>query len=58
MQGSLLPPDTTSSAELYSTTQTDIVCVVVVLILETLQALSVLSRSDVMNVFVTYVTLQ
>ena len=28
------------------------------LILETLQALSVLSRSDVMNVFVTYVTLQ
>ena len=58
MQGSLLPPDTTSSAELYSTTQTDKVCVVVVLILETLQALSVLSRSDVMNVFVTYVTLQ
>ena len=57
MQGSLLPPDTTSSAELYSTTQTDKVCVVV-LILETLQALSVLSRSDVMNVFVTYVTLQ
>ena len=58
MQGSLLPPDTTSSAELYSTTQTDKVCDVVVLILETLQALSVLSRSDVMNVFVTYVTLQ
>ena len=58
MQGSLLPPDTTSSAELYSTTQTDKVCLVVVLILETLQALSVLSRSDVMNVFVTYVTLQ
>ena len=58
MQGSLLPPDTTSSVELYSTTQTDKVCVVVVLILETLQALSVLSRSDVMNVFVTYVTLQ
>ena len=55
MQGSLLPPDTTPSAELYSTTQTDKVCDVVVLILETLQALSVLSRSDVMNVFVTYI---